>query len=61
VAPRWEDVAKSYWIIPNGVLDRGGDGLRRADEFLQDTKQYVSEALEAGEEAIRPAAASREA
>ena len=43
------------------VLDRGGDGLRRADEFLQDTKQYVSEALQAGEEAIRPAAASREA
>jgi hypothetical protein len=42
------------------VLDRGGDGLRRADEFLQDTKQYVSEALQAGEEAIRPAAASRE-
>jgi hypothetical protein len=43
------------------VLDRGGDALRRADEFLQDTKQHVSEALQAGEEAIRPAAASREA
>ena len=43
------------------VLDRGGDALRRADEFLQDTKQHVSEALRAGEEAIRPAAASREA
>jgi hypothetical protein len=42
------------------VLDRGGDALRRADEFLQDTKQHVSEALQAGEEAIRPAAASRE-
>jgi hypothetical protein len=42
------------------VLDRGGDTLRRADEFLQDTKQHVSEALRAGEEAIRPAAASRE-
>jgi hypothetical protein len=23
------------------VLDRGGDALRRADEFLQDTKQHV--------------------
>jgi hypothetical protein len=43
------------------VLDRGGDALRRADGFLQDTKQHVTEALQAGEEAIRPAAASREA
>ena len=42
------------------VLDGGGDALRRADEFLQDTKEHVSEALRAGEEAIRPAAASRE-
>jgi len=42
------------------VLDRGGDALRRADEFLQDTKEHVSDALRAGEEAIRPAAASRE-
>jgi len=42
------------------VLDRGGDALRRADEFLQDTKEHVSEALRAGEEAIRPAAVSRE-
>jgi hypothetical protein len=43
------------------VLGRGGDALRLADEFLQDTKQHVTEALQAGEEAIRPAAASREA
>ena len=42
------------------VLDRGGEALRRADDFLQDTKEHVSEALRAGEEAIRPAAASRE-
>ena len=42
------------------VLDRGGDALRRADEFLRDTKQHVSEALEAGETAIA-AAAPREA
>ena len=42
------------------VLDRGGEALRRADGFLQDTKEHVSEALRAGEEAIRPAAASRE-
>lgn len=43
------------------VLDRGGDALRRADEFLQDTKAHVSDALQAGEEAIRPAPAARPA
>ena len=43
------------------VLDRSGNALRRADEFLQDTKQHVTEALKAGEEAIRPAAVPREA
>jgi hypothetical protein len=37
------------------VLDRGGHSLRRAEGFLQDTKEHVSEALRAGEEAIRPA------
>ena len=36
------------------VLDGGGDALRRADEFLQDTKEHVSEALRAGQDAIRP-------
>ena len=40
------------------VLDRSGDALRRADEFLQDTKEHVSEALRAGQEAIRPAPAA---
>ena len=43
------------------VLDRSGNALRRADEFLQDTKQHVTEALQAGEEAIRPPAVPREA
>ena len=43
------------------VLDRGEHALRRADEFLQDTRAHVSETLRAGEEAIRPAPASREA
>ena len=43
------------------VLDRGGDALRRADEFLQDTKGKVSEALHAGQEAIRPAPDARKA
>jgi gas vesicle protein len=43
------------------VLDRGGEALRRADDFLQDTKEHVSDALRAGEEAIRPAPAAGEA
>jgi len=43
------------------VLDRGGEALRRADDFLQDTKEHVSEALRAGQEAIRPAPAARKA
>jgi hypothetical protein len=43
------------------VLDRGGRSLRRAEEFLQDTKEHVSDALRAGEVAIRPAAKTGEA
>jgi hypothetical protein len=43
------------------VLDRGGDALRRADDFLQETKVHVSEALQAGQEAIRPAPPARKA
>jgi gas vesicle protein len=43
------------------VLDRGGEALRRVDEFLQDTKEHVSETLRAGQEAIRPAPATRKA
>jgi hypothetical protein len=43
------------------VLDRSEHALRRADEFLQDTRAHVSEALRAGEDAIRPAPAAREA
>jgi DNA-binding ferritin-like protein len=30
------------------VLDRGGDALRRAEDFLQDTKAHVTEALRTG-------------
>jgi len=40
---------------------RGGDALRRADGFLQEMKEHVSEALRAGEDAIRPAPAAGEA
>ena len=43
------------------VLDRGGNSLRRAEEFLQDTKEHVSGAVRAGEVAIRPASATGEA
>ena len=35
------------------VLDRGGEALRRAEDFLEDTKTHMSEALQAGQEAIR--------
>ena len=43
------------------VLDRGGEALRRADDFLQDTKEHVSEPLRAAQEAIRPAPAATKA
>ena len=43
------------------VLDRGGEALRRVDEFLQDTRENVSEALQAGEAAIRPAPTPKKA
>jgi gas vesicle protein len=43
------------------ALDRGGDVLRRADEFLQDTKEDVSAALRAGQEALRPPPAAGKA
>ncbi|HUG36016.1 MAG TPA: hypothetical protein VML54_03645 [Candidatus Limnocylindrales bacterium] len=43
------------------VLDRGGEALRRADDFLQDTKAHVSDALRAGQEAIRPAPTPKKA
>ncbi len=43
------------------MLDRGGEALHRVDDFLQDTKEQVSEALRAGEEAIRPAPAGEKA
>jgi hypothetical protein len=36
------------------VLDRSGSTLRRAEDFVQDTKASVSEALRAGQDAIRP-------
>jgi hypothetical protein len=40
------------------VLDRGGEVLRRAEDVLQDTKEHVSEALQRGQDAIRPAPAT---
>jgi hypothetical protein len=43
------------------VLDRGSKALRRADDFLQGTKEHVSEALRAGQEAIRPGPAAGDA
>ncbi len=43
------------------VLDRGGAVLRRAEGILQDTKEHVSDALQSGQDAIRPAATPRDA
>jgi hypothetical protein len=43
------------------VLDRGGEALRRAEGILQDTKEHVSEALQSGQDAIRPTPSPREA
>jgi hypothetical protein len=43
------------------LLDRGGSSLRRAEDFLQDTKAHVSDALRAGQDAIRPASTTGEA
>ena len=43
------------------VLDHGGAALRRADDFLQDTKAQVSETLRAGQEAIRPGPETKDA
>jgi hypothetical protein len=36
------------------VLDLGGDALRRAGDALQDTREDVSGALRAAQDAIRP-------
>ena len=43
------------------VLDGSGSSLRRAEGALQDTKERVSAALRAGQDAIRPAPPTREA
>lgn len=43
------------------VLDGSGSSLRRAEGVLQDTKERVSVALRAGQDAIRPAPTTREA
>jgi hypothetical protein len=42
------------------VLDGGGNSLRRAEGVLQDTKERVSTALRAGQDAIRPAPTTRD-
>jgi hypothetical protein len=43
------------------ILDGGGSSLHRAEGVLQDTKERVSAALRAGQDAIRPAPITREA
>jgi len=41
------------------VLDGSGNSLRRAEGILQDTKERVSAALRAGQDAIRPVPTTR--
>ena len=41
------------------VLDQGGASLRRAEQFLQDTKEHVSDALRVGAEGRRSGASLR--
>jgi hypothetical protein len=43
------------------VLDGSGSSLRRAEGVLQDTKERVSAALRAGQDAIRPVPTTGEA
>lgn len=43
------------------VLDGSGSSLRRVEGVLQDTKERVSSALRAGQDAIRPGPTTREA
>jgi hypothetical protein len=45
--------AEGVRAVEEKVLDRGGEALRRVDGFLQDTREHVSEALRAGQDAIR--------
>jgi len=42
------------------LLDSSGSSLRSAEGVLQDTKERVSTALRAGQDAIRPAVTTRE-
>jgi hypothetical protein len=50
--------AESLQAVADGtgkVLDRGGEALRRAEGLLQNTKVQISETLQSGQDAIRPA------
>jgi hypothetical protein len=47
--------------VTGKVLDRGADALRHAEEFVQDTKEQVGDALRSGQDAIRPTPSAREA
>ena len=41
------------------LLDQGGASLRRAEQFLQDTKEHLSEAIRSGQEVVDPTPASK--
>ncbi len=55
------DAMRAVEVKTGQVLDGSGNSLRRAEGVLQDTKERVSAALRAGQDAIRPAPTTREA
>jgi len=61
VRARAADAMRTVEEKTGQVLDGSGNSLRRAEGVLQDTKERVSAALRAGQDAIRPAPSTREA
>ena len=61
VRARAADAMRAVEEKTGQVLDGGGNSLRRAEGVLQDTKERVSTALRAGQDAIRPAPTTRDA
>jgi hypothetical protein len=55
------DAMRSVEETTGQVLDGSGNSLHRAEGVLQNTKERVSAALRAGQDAIRPAPTTREA
>lgn len=61
VRARAADAMRAVEEKTGQVLDGSGNSLRRAEGVLQDTKERVSAALRAGQDAIRPVPTTRDA